>query len=551
MALVLCLVHACRAGVVTLVTHGYLSGADEWVATMGRAARDYPRRAAEYGPVVPIFRLSFDSGGFLRAQQTAGPAVTNNSSGDIVLLLDWNPYSGDLSDVFGLGDAASTRVVGPVVADSLLATNFIPQLGVPLARFPLHLIGHSRGGSLVCEIARRLGERNVVVDHLTLLDPHPVDNDGFSNPIHIDPNDGSAKDGVYENVLFADVDYQTRGNDITVPIGTYVHGAFLRWLDANGIDSDGYDNPHSNVHLWYHGTMAVVFPLTSDGSAEIDAGVRSRWYAPGEDQGAHAGYYYSLRGGGDRREVFQPANAFSGVPPHGLNGLWNESLGIPPVTNRTTVTRTAEERANIVEMNLGGLPVFTNASFAVGAPLLVAATNAGAGGLNARLSYAYNGSQNVSVKVFIDSDESSLNGWNDSVALALPPTGATPRLETLDLKSFAGGLEPGFYRVGVLLSSPLGAREYYAPQRLYIYPNLTLSWVAVTAGDDPGFDFTIRGLAGAAYVLESSDDLAGWRQISTGNLSPPSPPVVVGTDTRTGVSTPGKPAQFFRVRYVQ
>jgi pimeloyl-ACP methyl ester carboxylesterase len=536
------------AGVVTLVTHGFRSGAGDWVAGMSDAAREYPRRTYEYGTTAPVYWLSFDSEGYLHAQKLSGPNFSNNPSGDILLLLDWNPYSGDGSDLIGLGDATSTKLVGPVVANNLVAADFIPGLGVPITRFPIHLIGHSRGGSLVCEIAKRLGERNIVVDHLTLLDPHPVNNDGFDDPI--DPIDGTAKQGVYENVLFADAYYQTRGNNLTVPNGTFVSGSFIRWLDQSGITAGGYDNPHSNVHLWYHGTLAVLFPFTTDGTESINAATRSAWYAPVEEQGEHAGYLYSLRGGGNRREVFAAVNQFSGVPRHGLNGFWSTALAIPAANNRSAVTHTTEQRANVLEFNLRGLPNGAVSSFSLGAPLQILATNVGSGLLQAKLSYTFNGAGTCVLKVFADTDENTLNGWAKETQFSLTATGNTPRSLEFGLQSLADGLAAGFCRIGALISSPAGFREYYAPERLFLYPALSLAWTPVQVGNDQGFNFIIRGSRNASYILESSDDLLDWSQVFTSRLSDPGGNEVAGIDAWNSVSRPGQPTQFFRARYL-
>ena len=84
-------------------------------------------------------------------------------------------------------------------AAALLSTTLIPENGGrPLAELPLHLLGHSRGSSLVSEIARLLGGKGVWVDQMTLWDP-------------VDNTYGDATIGVWENVLFADDYYQQLG----------------------------------------------------------------------------------------------------------------------------------------------------------------------------------------------------------------------------------------------------------------------------------------------------------------------------------------------------
>src|SRR5262245_39153976 len=89
----------CPAGIVTLITHGFNSDAGDWVQAMGEVIAEYPRRVFEYGASATTYLLTFDSNGALQQRRLSGSEPSKTASGDIVLLLDWNPYSGDLGDV--------------------------------------------------------------------------------------------------------------------------------------------------------------------------------------------------------------------------------------------------------------------------------------------------------------------------------------------------------------------------------------------------------------------------------------------------------------------
>src|SRR4029079_3839684 len=198
-------------------------------------------------------------------------------SGEMLVKLDWSTLSS-----FG---GPSTTPIAQTVVSALLATNFIPELGGrPIAELPLHLIGHSRGGSVITEMARLLGAQGVWVDQVTTLDPRPV------------TQFGDAAVTSWANVLFADNFWQTMGDGVFVPNGQSVFGAYNRkLLNLSG----GYSSSHSDVHLWYHGTIDLTTPA-SDTQATITSTERSLWWTSTETAGASAGFFYSLIGGGDR-----------------------------------------------------------------------------------------------------------------------------------------------------------------------------------------------------------------------------------------------------------
>ena len=580
----------CTAGVVTLITHGWTQDADGWVRSMGRAMAEHPLRKAEFGFVRPTtYRLSFNGDRSLKAERIDGASPLQNPSGDVFLLLDWNPYSGDLNPFTGRTEG--TTAIGPLVANGLLAPNLIPELRGPVARWPLHLVGFSRGGSLVCEISKRLGERSVVVDHMTLLDPHPNNNDGFGTLV---PTftfaDGTALNGVYQNVLYAECLHQT----LFFPEGTQARGAFVRKLDAWGFNDGGYLLPHEDVHLWYHGTVETASPVTSDGSASFDATTRTKWYAPSEDQGRRAGYHYALRAGGDRRSTFEPVDAASGYPLLGLNQLWSTSLDIPPGDNRARVTVDPQElRANLIEFHLSGLkestletsfPSFSSGAF----PRILEQTQDTSQDLAATLTYLWSGTGDATLTIFCDTDENSLNGRLTEIRVNLPPTGELPRTVRLDLAALQRSLPPGRFRVGALLESPLMIREFYAPERIDVVqafvgplghrkgnppPVPSGSGSKHNSPTDPGpsgrrgplqrawlaIQYLFEGPKGVpmarittdipaagTYVIEASTDLVVWTRISESTRA--DPPTAAALEQLIPVQPDGGSRRFFRVR---
>ena len=133
--------------------------------------------------------------------------------------------------------------IANAAAAALQDTNLLPELGGrALVELPLHLIGHSRGGSVVTEMARILGTQGIWVDQVTTLDPDPVS-------LYHD-----AAITNYANVLFADNYWQNMGDGLLVPNGQAVSGAYNRHLlNLDG----GYSSSHSDTHLWYHGTIQL------------------------------------------------------------------------------------------------------------------------------------------------------------------------------------------------------------------------------------------------------------------------------------------------------
>jgi autotransporter-associated beta strand protein len=277
---------------VTLITHGFSSDVNSWVTAMAEAVRVRPGLTLDQ----PRYRIDVTDvghdGGPLTVTGTrlSGPAPAScTNSPEIVVLLNWSDVAGSLP--FG-GYHRSTVDVAAAVAEQLVVPNFLPDLPTPVAELPLHLIGHSRGASLVGELAKDLGAKGIWVDQVTTLDPHPVD--GVREPFG-GLNYGDAAMTGWRNVVFWDNYWRTQVSnplDFTGETITNVHDL---QLNEAVLTSGGYSYEHSDVHLWYHGTID-----TSAGASDGDASVPASWYGGQHPARDASGYYYSRLLGGTR-----------------------------------------------------------------------------------------------------------------------------------------------------------------------------------------------------------------------------------------------------------
>lgn len=151
------------------------------------------------------------------------------------------------------------------------------------------------------EVSRLLGTKGIWVDHLTTLDPYPINNDGN---IDFPATVVDAPVRTYANVLFADNYWQNLGAGFLLgdPDGEPLSGAYVRQLASL---SGGYGNDHESVHLWDFGTIDGTTPA-SDWSAAITSAQRQSWWVAYEQTGTNAGFEYSLIGGGNRLSKDRP-----------------------------------------------------------------------------------------------------------------------------------------------------------------------------------------------------------------------------------------------------
>lgn len=500
---------------VTLITHGHLANATEWVIPMAAALPAHARFPATGSNDFACYQITVvasGSGFTVTPTFLAGSSPTNTASGELFIKLDWSDIANDLvSD--------STANIAAAVVPRLLQTNFIAGLGGrALAELPLHFIGHSRGGSLVCEMARLLGLQGVWVDQLTLLDPHPVNNDGFSDPLLPFVTDASAR--IFENVLYADNYWETINS---YPKGKAVAGCYNRLLTSlNG----GYTSAHSDVHLWYHATIDWRTPV-SDTQASLSAAERQTWWAPAEAGGTNAGYFLSRLARGPRQSDAQPVGPGTGRLVDGFNQRWN--LGVAGTNNRAALASNSGLWPSLIQARL-------------------TSTNTPGPGqalsLETSFQFARPPASNVTLRLALDRDGNPWNGVAAQLGSFIRPgttaNAIASEMLTVPAPTAGPALPPGTYQVALTLDDGQRRRHLYLPTSITLPPAPPLQ-LAIEMTTPPGASLTISGTAGGPLVLERSSNLAAWTPFAT-NLSGSTPWRVLDA------SAAAPPATFYRAR---
>ncbi len=219
-------------------------------------------------------------------RRDGSPVLGSAPSGEATFELDWAARSNDF--LFTDLNAAGEDSTADIIAYETLPNLLYPHAGgigsVAFAQLPIHLVGHSRGASVVTELARMLGERGIWVDQVTLLDARPLLDSDFSvGPSEVDPYPQ-----VYSNVIFGDGYWRADG------FGSGDFDAF----PIDGTHSVQLDHTligHNDVHLWYHGTID-----TSPDATNGEYAVPEAWYEGSMGPRDATGYHYSRIGGGDR-----------------------------------------------------------------------------------------------------------------------------------------------------------------------------------------------------------------------------------------------------------
>ena len=523
--------HHVNAAGVTVITHGYNGDVTGWITGMADEIPAYfHSRYPGLSTNVTIYTVILTTDGtnyfYQWARDTNSPPLTSDT-GEIVVKLDWSQMAGGTAPY-----TISTSNVAWVAAYVLSQTNAISDLnGHALAELPIHLIGHSRGGSLISQISYLLGTNGIWIDHLTTLDPHPLNKDGFNDKIISSVVDASASN-TFANVLFADNYWENLGNNFIQdldPHGEPVAGAYQRRLTqlAGGyppapLCSDPYEY-HSNVHLWYHGTIDTNTP-TSDTEASITSTQRTNWWVNTgfyEDYGFHAGFYYSLIGGGDRTSTDRPLG-LPGDPEirDGYNQLWD--LGGGTNANRQALPSNNGLWPNIIKFNVTGTNTVVSGD-------LIATS----------LYCQYTGNSNVTLSIYLDQDFNPYN-TNSTLVLQSPVanTGANAVTQYSNLGLPTTNIPPRVYAVYGKISDGVHTRYLYTPDLVEIL-SVQQPVLGISRLNDAQFIVNISGISNQVVVLQSSTDLQNWMPLATNTLTS-------GTWLYTNTVPPSIGGQFYR-----
>jgi hypothetical protein len=370
----------------------------------------------------------------------ADPA-TSAKSPEILILLDWSDVAGTITG----GYSRNTVDVGAAVAAKLADPTAIPTLGGALAQLPIDLIGHSRGASLVSQIANSLGRRGIWVDQMTTFDPVPLAL--YGDPVA----------NVPQNVIFADNYYEQSDS---IAVGKAIPGAYNvgpLYLPGGYVNflGNGY---HDNVHLYYQGTINLAA-----GAGDGVHTVNGAWYNAATRSGS--GFYWSRLVGGTR-------------PPGGVSTAFGGSAA------RVVVAQNLDSWANIGLINITSK---TPAPVATGAPINV--------------TFRYQDHKSAStVTWYLDIDENPYNG-NETV-ITTQNLAKTARIMAGTAKlTIPAGLTDDTYHLLAVIADGNSQRMDYAGGTLTISSTgdkLQITAAAPTLAKTAG-TITITGAPGGAH----------------------------------------------------
>jgi formylglycine-generating enzyme required for sulfatase activity len=475
---------ASQAAGVTIITHGFHSGTTGWVDEMmwamyGRS--DFPgTRASIYTVYVVPTENSLE---VTCSSLTGWDPLSTSDSGEIFILLNWSSI-----DEGGFG----TDVIAEAIVPKLLSPSFVPGLGKRLVEFPIHLVGHSRGGSLVTAIASLLGENGVLVDQVTTLDPHPVTYDEHA------PGDFD-RVAIYRNVVFADNYYRQGG--VLAPNGYSVAGATN--IDLTDIVMGGGFDPHTDVHTYYHGTIdtALSFLGPVDGRY-----ISNSWYALPTGPRDSVGYLWSRKVGAQRPLV-------------GVSQDFGGSA------SRETLNLSAANWPNVVITNAGPLSLLAGQSITLS-------------GFNQDCDSPH------TITFYLDTDRNPYNSGLTQLGSPLPRSASGTVVSALPTQTLTipAGMTSGTYYLCATATDGTRTRyHYFGKSPVTVMQTLTKPVVHSPARGAGGqFSFRVSCLPSLFYYVEASTNLRDWEIVLSTNAT-----TTAFIYSEANVSS--RPQRFFRV----
>lgn len=402
---------------VTLITHGYQlsAGLPAWVES---TAREIAGRS-DNASVLTMGIADASAPHVEYVRHDSGPVTwsAEHAGGEVVCKIDWSGIAAD--------SRVSSGDVAAVVVDYLINQ---PLAGHLLAEHPLHLVGHSRGASAVGEMARLFGRQGVWVDHVTTLDPHPVD--GVNEPLPL--NWGDAPMQSWENVVFWDNYWRTEGGSSFDFTGEPVDNTFDVQLDEPLLATGGYSFEHSDVHLWYYGTIDTsTDPPANNGDRDVPNG----WYGGPHPSRTGSGYYFSRPVGGTRASA----------------GL-SDYLGGD--AQRSQIDFSAAVRPSMVDFRIDAAGL----EFTIGEAIPVA-------------YYYHDFDSSATVTFHLDADRNPYNG-NELVVDQQPVAQTGSSLPGGSHPVSTAGASPGGYYLSARIGDAAGHAGYvYAADRVTLLPS--------------------------------------------------------------------------------
>ncbi len=482
-----------HAAGVTLITHGaQLNNAyPDWLDAMGEAIA---RRAGPSTAIVHLEIAPNSSGGLkIDSMRLEGGIFPSQGSenGEVVIKVFWH-------EAAGLTDPYTTAQVAQAVLPFLVEpVNWGNQVATPVfSELPLHLVGHSRGGSVMAELCRLLGGHGIWVDHLTTLDPHPLSADdclGLLCPVVFDP-----EARIFENVIFADNYREKDDSGLLVDIsGYHIDGTaeldLTPRFDRDGLD-DSNNSDHLEVHDWYHGT--IDWTATSVAGAPIP---RAAWYNTND-----IGFSFSLIGG-ETAFRFQQQTNYSGT---GLKWLGAPRVAASSHAGSQWPNVELESFSRKQTVHLG--EIF---------PLQLWFQNSL--GTNAHA---------VSVELFFDADRNPYNNAGQAPVYAISDNSSSNAVQNLQIPwAVNAPIGKGFLLAKV--SDANGRRFYYAPQALEVAA-ATVRFSAISRQPDRTVSLRIASEPNTSVTIQFSADLSSWTTLTNVITAAPETEIVDATAGR-------------------